>query len=169
MALLILILGSTFSTQKALASQSMSLDSVIENFTQSLGNQIREQVAETMHKANNSLGNTIGIVNGTDTNAKNVVSSRSLVSNNNSLSTSAGGNASSVSTQITTVNGVCTSNITGGAGSQTLSSNGVCNDQLAGGAGADTFVCGEGNDLIRDYNAADGDRLIDEANCETVL
>ena len=99
----------------------------------------------------------------TDTNASNIVSNRVVVSNNNSLTQKVG-----VSTQITTINGVCTSNITGGLGSETLSSNGVCNDLLTGGAGADAFVCGEGDDIIRDYNATEGDRLVDKENCETV-
>lgn len=149
MAFLTFILGSTVSTRDALAFQSISLDSAIENFTQNLGSQIRELVTETMQRANNSLGSTISIVNGPDTNATNIVSSQSVVSNNISLSSKAGGDASSVSTsQITNVNGVCTSNITGGMGSETLSSKGVCNDQLTGGAGADNFVCGEGNDVL---------------------
>jgi hypothetical protein len=165
--LLMVLSGSTFLAQNALASQSLSLGSAIENFTESLNDQIREQVTDTMQKANNSLGSTT-IINGTDTNATNIVSSRSVVSNNNSLSTTAGGNASGVSSQVTNINGVCTSNITGGAGSEMLSSKGNCNDQLTGGSGADTFVCGEGNDLVRDYNSTEGDRLEDEENCETI-
>lgn len=52
----------------------------------------------------------------------------------------------SVSRQVTTINGVCTSNTVGGFGNDTLSSQGLCNDQLTGGPGADTFVC------VRDFS-----------------
>lgn len=48
----------------------------------------------------------------------------------------------------------------GGAGRDQLN-GGLGNDLLAGGAGADTFIFlkGEGNDVIRDFNAAQGDRI----------
>lgn len=58
----------------------------------------------------------------------------------------------SVSRQVTTINGVCTSNTVGGFGNDTLSSQGLCNDQLTGGPGADTFVCVEGTDTVRDFS-----------------
>jgi hypothetical protein len=159
-SLFLIISCLTITSQNALASRSFSLDSAIENFTRNLSDQIRELVTEA---TNNSTGSTASIANATDTNASSVVSNRVVVSNNDSSTEKVG-----VSSQITTINGVCTSNISGGLGSETLSSNGFCNDLLTGGAGADTFVCGEGNDIIRDYNATEGDRLVDEGNCETV-
>jgi Ca2+-binding RTX toxin-like protein len=161
---LLVISSSTCLPQNALASQSISLGSAIENYTQNLMDQIRELANEAANSNSSSGGSTMSIVNATDTNASSLVSNRIVVSQNDSSTKNAG-----VSTQISTINGVCTSNIIGGSGDETLSSNGVCSDQLTGGAGADTFVCGKGNDLVRDYNSTEGDRLMDEANCETVL
>ena len=126
-------------------------------------------VTEAVNITSSIGGSSTNIVNATNTNRSSVVSNQVVVSNNDSLTSNAGGNATSVSTQITKINGVCSSNISGGPGNETLSSVGVCNDNLMGGAGGDTFVCGEGNDIIRDYDATEGDRLVDEANCETVL
>ena len=51
--------------------------------------------------------------------------------------------------------------IDGGAGNDTIT-GGVGNDTLIGGRGADTFVMGarSGFDMITDFNAAEGDRVL---------
>jgi hypothetical protein len=166
--LLLIMLAPAFLDQNSFSIKSVSLDSTIENFTQTLKNQIRELVTEAVNKSSGIGGSTTSIVNATNTNGSSVVSSQVVLSNNDSFTRRSGINTTGVSTQISNVNGVCTSNIIGGLGNETLSSKGICNDQLTGGAGADTFVCGQGNDIIRDYNASEGDRLVDEGNCETV-
>lgn len=74
-----------------------------------------------------------------------------------------------VSSQTSIINGVCTNTLIGGDGNNTLSSSGNCNDQLSGGKGADTFICGEGTDVIRDYNSNEGDVIVDKEKCETIL
>jgi hypothetical protein len=30
-------------------------------------------------------------------------------------------------------------------------------------------MCGEGNDVVRDYNSEEGDILLDKQNCEKIL
>ena len=46
--------------------------------------------------------------------------------------------------------------LVGGDGDDTLD-GGTGNDTLTGGAGADTFIYSGGNDVITDFNAAEGD------------
>ena len=77
--------------------------------------------------------------------------------------------SSIIKDQVKTINGVCTSTKVGGNGNDTLISSGDCNDELTGGPGADKFMCGEGNDTIRDYNSKEGDTLLDKQNCEKIL
>ena len=74
-----------------------------------------------------------------------------------------------VKDKVTTINGVCNSEKVAGSGNDTLFSSGNCNDELTGGPGADKFTCGEGNDTIEDFNPKEGDVILDEQNCETVL
>lgn len=71
--------------------------------------------------------------------------------------------------QVKTINGVCTSTKVGGNGNDTLASSGKCNDDLTGGSGADKFMCGEGNDTVKDYNPKEGDIILDKQNCEKIL
>ena len=89
----------------------------------------------------------------------------SIVNSNGSDSSS----SSIIKDQVNTINGVCTSTKVGGNGNDTLASSGDCNDELTGGPGADKFMCGEGNDTIRDYNSKEGDTLLDKQNCEKIL
>jgi Ca2+-binding RTX toxin-like protein len=70
--------------------------------------------------------------------------------------------------QVKTINGVCSSIKVGGNGNDTLVSSGKCNDELTGGPGADKFMCGQGNDTIKDYNPKDGDIILDRQECEKV-
>jgi hypothetical protein len=76
-----------------------------------------------------------------------------------------GGN-SMIKDQVRTINGVCTSVKVGGNSNDSLVSVGNCNDELTGGPGADKFMCGEGNDTIKDYNPKEGDIILDQQNCE---
>ena len=101
-------------------------------------------------------------------NGSNLSSSQIIISNNQSVSASAG-EGSLILNQIKNENGVCTATKIGGSGNDTLSSQGVCNDQLTGGLGADKFVCGQGTDTIRDFSPEEGVTIIDRQNCETVL
>jgi Ca2+-binding RTX toxin-like protein len=96
-----------------------------------------------------------------------------MISNNNvaSIVSSNGSKDSSslIKDQIKTINGVCNSIKVGGNGNDTLASSGKCNDELTGGPGADKFMCGEGNDTIKDYNSKEGDIILDKQNCEKIL
>lgn len=74
-----------------------------------------------------------------------------------------------VSSQTVISNGVCNTTLIGGDGNNTLSSSGKCDDQFTGGKGADTFICGEGIDVIRDYNPNEKDVIVDKENCEAIL
>ena len=40
------------------------------------------------------------------------------------------------------------------------------NDDLVGGPGADLFDCGPGRDIVKDFNATEGD--VHLANCEMI-
>lgn len=86
-----------------------------------------------------------------------------MSSNNN------GDKNSTIKDKVTTINGVYNSEIVGGNANDALASSGNCNDELTGGAGADRFMCGEGNDTVRDYNPEVGDILLDKQNCEKII
>jgi hypothetical protein len=151
------IFVSTLPSRYVLASgsESESLSNAIKNFTQNLEDEIRQYVskAESPRLPNGS----------------NIASSQVVTSNNNSVvsfTNNTGGNGSIITNQVTYQNGVCTSNIAGGPFNETLSSKGICNDQLTGGGGGDRFVCGEGTDTITDFNANEGDIIVDPKNCE---
>ena len=53
--------------------------------------------------------------------------------------------------------------LTSGPGNDTLI-GGPNSDTLTGGAGQDTFVCNQGNDKVLDFNAAEGDVILND--CE---
>jgi hypothetical protein len=168
----VMVFASTSLSHYALASKSESdsdsLSSAIKNFTQNLEDEIGQYVSEAISASNSSL---VNLSSPRLPNGSNIVSSQVVNSNNNSVvsfTNSTGGSGSIITNKVSNQNGVCTSNIAGGPFNETLASKGVCNDQLTGGAGADVFVCGEGKDMVADYDATEGDRLVDEANCETV-
>lgn len=56
-------------------------------------------------------------------------------------------------------NGVCTNTLIGGDSGDVVSSSGNCDDHLTGGNAADKFICGEGTDVIMDYNVKEGDTI----------
>jgi hypothetical protein len=166
-----MVFASTSLSHYALASKSESdsdsLSSAIKNFTQNLEDEIGQYVSEAISASNSSL---VNLTSPGQPNGSNILSSQVVTSNNNSVvsfTNSTGGNGSVITNQITNRNGVCTSNIVGGLFNETLSSNGICNDQLTGGGGGDRFICGEGTDTIRDFNADEGDIIVDPKNCET--
>lgn len=61
-----------------------------------------------------------------------------------------------------TLNGSSGTDIINGGAGDDIINGGVGNDTLTGGRGADTFVFGErsGFDVITDFNAAEGDRIV---------
>ncbi|HEU4443673.1 MAG TPA: hypothetical protein VFR94_03250 [Nitrososphaeraceae archaeon] len=147
--------------QKAQASLDLSsIDELTENFTE----KVEKIVSDAVNNTKSALNSTSAIMS----NGSNLSSSQIVISNNESVSASAG-EGSLVLNQIKNENGVCTATKVGGSANDTLSSSGVCNDQLTGGLGADIFTCGEGTDTIRDYSPDEGDTIIDRESCETVL
>jgi hypothetical protein len=50
-----------------------------------------------------------------------------------------------------------------------VSSSGNCDDRLTGGNAADKFICGEGTDVIKDYDSKEGDTILDKQKCEAIL
>jgi hypothetical protein len=151
--------------EKALASLDPgSIDEITKNFTESINAEVEEIVSDALNNTKSALKSSSAILS----DASNVSSSQIIISNNHSVSTSAG-QGSLILNQIENKNGVCTATKIGGPGNDTLSSEGPCNDQLTGGLGADKFTCGQGTDTIRDYSPDEGDRIIDRQNCEMVL
>ena len=85
------------------------------------------------------------------------------------MNSNGSGSNSLIKDKVTTINGVCNSEKVAGTGNDTLLSSGNCNDELTGGPGADKFQCGEGNDIIKDFNPKEGDVILDKQNCEKIL
>jgi Ca2+-binding RTX toxin-like protein len=50
-----------------------------------------------------------------------------------------------------------------GDGQDNVLAGGAGDDMLIGGAGADTFIISRGRDIVRDYNFAEGDRIVVDA------
>jgi hypothetical protein len=142
----------------SLAIELNSINDIINNFTKSLSDEIKDMVPTS--SINSSINSTGNVISST---ASNTTSSQIVVSKNNNTT---GG---IISNQVINKNGVCSSYMVGGPGNDTLSSNGVCDDQLIGGLGADKFVCGQGTDTVRDFNPEEGDIIIDPQNCETIM
>jgi hypothetical protein len=59
--------------------------------------------------------------------------------------------------------------VVAGVGKSTLSSECNCNDQLIAGLGADKFLCGEGTDIVADFNSIQGEAIVDTQNCERIM
>ena len=128
-ALLLLLLLPPLShlvpIKTALAIELNSINDIVNNFTKNLSDQIKDIIST--YAINSSISNVSSISstgNIISSNASNMTSSQIVMSNNN-MST---GNI--VSNQVISKNGVCSSNIVGGPGNDTISSTGVCNDQL---------------------------------------
>lgn len=154
---------SVFAIETSLVSDD-DTNKLTKNLRSSINNVISNALNETGNILNSSLL----------TNESNLTSSNIMISNNKvtSIINSNGSDGSSnsiIKDQVKTINGVCTSTKVGGNGNDTLASSGNCNDELTGGPGADKFMCGDGNDTIRDYNEEEGDVILDRQNCEEIL
>ena len=166
--MLVVMSVMTQSLRVVFAVDLSSIDEITNNFTRNLNTKINELVSNALNESSN-------IVNSSNTmlsNGSNLTSSQMVVSNNRVsavTSNNSAGNGSVIRNQVTTINGVCSSNTVGGAGNDTLASTGKCNDQLTGGLGADKFICGAGNDTVRDFSSEEGDIIIDPQNCETTI
>jgi Ca2+-binding RTX toxin-like protein len=161
----VLLLLGIPSIKDVQAIELNSINEIISNFTRNLYAGIND-IVSTAANSSNSIMNSSSIILSNESNmtSSQVVASSNVLKNNNNVS---GG--SIIANQVTSSNGVCDSNIIGGAGNDTLSSTGVCNDQLTGGLGGDKFICGSGTDTIRDFNSKEGDIIIDQGNCESIL
>lgn len=137
------------------------------NFTMDLKSKINNLISNAINDTDNILNSSLL------TNGSNLTSSNIVISNNKVISTvnsndSDDSSSSIIKDQVKTINGVCTSTKVGGNSNDTLASSGNCNDEFTGGAGADKFMCGGGNDIVKDYNSKEGDILLDKQNCEKI-
>jgi Ca2+-binding RTX toxin-like protein len=165
---IVIIVSSAFAitvlANNAWALELGELDDAIANFTRNLQNNISDKVSNVLNYRIEGLNiNYQGAISGNilNNNATNISSMQTIQSSKDSDGI--------VSSQSSIINGVCTNTLIGGDGNNTLSSSGDCDDQFTGGKGADTFSCGVGMDMIRDYNPNEGDVIIDKENCETIL
>ena len=152
----------------AFASQSNSINSSIStNFGDNLKSKIKELISNSLNETDNVLNSSF-IINGSNQSSSNIIISKNKVTS--SISSNDSDESSSIiKDQVKTVNGICTSIKVGGNGNDTLASSGYCDDELTGGTGADKFMCGEGNDTIKDFNSKEGDVILDKQNCEKIL
>jgi hypothetical protein len=145
--------------EKALASLELgSLGEMTKNFTENLNSYANKLVSEAVN--NTSMSSSTSMLS----NGSNISSSQVVILSNQNLSD----RGTSILNQIENRNGNCRATAIGGPGNDTLSSEGVCDDQVTGGLGADKFICGQGNDTIRDYNPDEGDIIVDQGNCEII-
>ena len=155
----------TFSYRNVLAAELNFTDISSSNFTKSLRSSINNLISNALNDSDSILNSSL--IN----NESNLTSGNILISNNKVTSIINSNDSSSnsiIKDQVKTINGVCTSTKVGGNGNDTLASSGNCNDEMSGGLGADKFMCGEGNDTIRDYNPKEGDVILDQQNCEKI-
>ena len=162
------ILTSSFVTVSAIQSNSKDL-SVSTGFGEDLKSRIQGLLSDALNDTNNITKSSTLLSNLSNLPSSNIVISKnkitSIINSNESDNSS---NSSIIKDQVNTINGVCDSIKVGGNGNDTFSSTGNCNDELTGGVGADKFMCGEGNDTIRDYNSKEGDVILDKQNCEKI-
>ena len=141
-------------------------DGIDSNFTDNLKSKINDLVSSALNDTDNIVNSSIVLSNNSNLSSNQVViSSNKVVS---TMNTNSSGN-SLIKDKVTTINGVCNSEKIAGAGNDTLLSSGNCNDEITGGSGADKFSCGEGNDIIKDFNPKEGDVILDKQNCEKIL
>ena len=144
-------------------------DSMTNDFAKNLKSEINKMVASALNDSSNVLNSSL-LTNESNQSSNNVIVSQNTVQSFMRSNASSGNHSSSIiKNKVTTTNGVCNSDKVGGNGNDTLYSSGNCNDMLTGGLGADKFMCGEGNDTIRDYNSKEGDVILDRQNCEEIL
>ena len=159
------------SSERALASSGLGsqINKLTEGLTENLTSQIGGIVSNAINNTTNDTNSVMQSSTVVSDNQSDLTSSQIVISRGGNGSAADGNQNPSISRQVTTVNGVCTSNVAGGFSNDTLSSQGLCNDQLTGGPGADRFVCGEGTDTVRDFSQDEKDVIVDRQNCETIL
>ena len=142
---------------------------VTNNFTMDFKSKINNLISNALNDTDNILNSSL-LTNQSNLTSGNIIISKnkvtSIINSNDSDSSSS---SSIIKDQVNTINGVCNSIKVGGNGNDTLASTGNCNDEFTGGAGADKFMCGEGTDTVRDYNPKEGDVILDQQDCETIL
>jgi hypothetical protein len=157
-----------------LTTSFVSVSAIELNFTGDTTNNFANNLKSKIDSLiSNALNDTDSILNSSFiTNGSNLTSSNVIISNNKvaSVVSSNGsdGSSSLIKDQVKTLNGVCSSIKEGGNGNDTIASSGKCNDELTGGPGADKFMCGDGNDTVKDYNSKEGDIILDRQNCEKI-
>lgn len=162
------VLTSSFVTVSATQSDFKDL-SLPTGIGEDLKSRIQGLISDALNDTDNIKNSSTLLSNLSNLSSSNFAISKnkvtSIISSNDSGSSSS---SSIIKDQVNTINGVCNSIKVGGNGNDTLASAGNCNDELTGGAGADKFMCGEGNDTVRDYNSKEGDVILDRQNCEKI-
>jgi hypothetical protein len=159
----------TSSVATVFATSSNSINSSVSADFNNLKSKIQDLVSNALNDTDNIMNSSTLL-----SNLSNFSSSNIIISNNRVMSTVNSNGSDSISSsiikdQVKTINGVCTSTKVGGNGNDTLASSGNCNDELTGGPGADKFMCGEGNDIVKDYNSKEDDVILDRQDCEKIL
>jgi hypothetical protein len=157
----------SLSHSNVLATQSNSTTLLPEDFGMDLKSKINNLVSNALNDTDTFLNSSL-LSNGSNLTSSNIIVSSNKVFSIVNTSGSDIDSSSLVKNQIKTSNGECTSIKTGGNGNDTLTSSGNCNDELTGGLGADKFTCGEGDDIIKDFDPKEGDVILDRQNCEKV-
>lgn len=157
----------TVSVASVSATELNSADNITSNFTKNLKSKINDLMSGALNDTENFMNSSILLSNNSNLSSNQIVISNSKVIS--TMNTNGSGSNSLIKDKVTTINGVCNSEKVGGDGNDTLLSMGECNDQFTGGPGADKFQCGKGNDTIKDYNPKEGDTILDQQNCETIL
>ena len=168
MQIIIIFIGIVFSLLPfSLLSEvwGTDLESVIEDFTRDLETEISDSISGSLNNTDNTTSTQVITSGVSNDNVDNNFSSQTVTnaSNNGGVSIGLTGSININS------NGVCINTLIGGDSNDVVYSSGNCDDQLTGGNAADKFICGEGTDVIKDYNAKEGDIILDEQNCETIL
>lgn len=165
---LVTLLLFVFLLVVIVSSESGSAIATTSNFSENLKSRINNLISDSLNDTESLLNFTNLMNDGSN------LTTNQLVLSNNKVISSINSNGSNdgnsiVKDRVTTINGICNSEKVGGNSNDTLTSSGNCNDELTGGRGADKFMCGEGNDTVRDYNSKEGDIILDKQNCEKIL
>lgn len=157
----------TFSSVNVFATETNPINAS-NDFSTDLKSKIKSLFSNALNDTDNILNSSF-ITNSSNQTSSNIIISKNKVISTVNSNDSGSSSSSVIKDQIKTINGVCTSTKVGGNGNDILASSGNCNDELTGGRGADKFMCGEGNDIVKDYNSKEGDIILDKQNCEKIL
>jgi hypothetical protein len=170
--IIIIFVGVVFSLLSlSLLSEvrGTDLESVIDDFTRDLETEISDSISSSLNNTDNTALTQVITSNVSNDNVDNNFSSRTVTKSSNNGDGNNGISIGLTGSLNFNSNGVCTNTLIGGESSDVVSSSGNCDDHLTGGNAADKFICGEGTDVIKDYNAKEGDLILDKQNCETIL